>query len=273
MQDGETRTPAYHAGSLVLGSGPAPGHRVALSAIESALAQLNEATTGLMAAYWSCHGTASTGDGHSLNPAEAAAAAASLLTTGTRTVHAVTGRPDMLGLLSPGPQLQALGESGAEAKILCQDVLRTEMAGRRALRGLTLAGAQVATIPAPPPPILIVDREAAIATIVEPHGHAAAGALLVRDSSVARYMAAAVDSFWAIAAPLHDEVPSDGDGLFPADRALLQLLADGLTQQETARRLQLSVRTISRRTAELKRILGAASPLQAGLEAARRGWL
>jgi DNA-binding CsgD family transcriptional regulator len=272
MQDGETRTPAYHAGSLVLCGDPAPGRRVALSAVESALAQLNEATTGLMSAYRSFQRTTTTGDGHSLSPAEATAAAASLLTSGTRTVHAVTGRPDLLGLLSPGPLLQGLGESGAEAKILCQDVLRTEMAGRRALRGLTLAGAQVATIPSPPPPILIVDREAAIATIVEPDGHAA-GALLIRDSSVAGYMAAAVDSFWLIAAPLHDEVPSDGDGLFPADRALLRLLADGLTQQETARRLQLSVRTISRRTAELKRILGAASPLQAGLEAARRGWL
>ena len=48
---------------------------------------------------------------------------------------------------------------------------------------------------------------------------------------------------------------------------------EGMTQQEIARRLQLSVRTISRRTAELERNLGAASPLQAGLEAARRGWL
>jgi DNA-binding NarL/FixJ family response regulator len=54
---------------------------------------------------------------------------------------------------------------------------------------------------------------------------------------------------------------------------LLRLLSEGMTQQEVARRLQLSARTISRRTAELKRNLGAASPLQAGLEAARRGWL
>jgi DNA-binding NarL/FixJ family response regulator len=273
MQDRAARPPAHQAGSFVFGSDLAPSLRAALPTPESALAQLNEATAGLMAAYQSRQGAVGTGDGHSLRPGEATAAAARLLASGTRTVHAVTGRPDLVGLLTPGPLLQALDESSAEVKILCQDVLRTEMAGRRALRDLTIAGAQVATIAAPPPPILIVDGEAAIATIIEPDGYGAVGTMLIHDSPVTRYMAAAIDSFWAIAAPLHDEITSDGDGLSPADRALLRLLADGLTQQEAARRLQLSARTISRRTSDLKRALGAASPLQAGLEAARRGWV
>jgi DNA-binding NarL/FixJ family response regulator len=107
----------------------------------------------------------------------------------------------------------------------------------------------------------------------EPHEDRPSGATLIRDPFVAGYLAAVVDSLWAIATPLHDAVVRDDDGLSPIDRALLRLLADGMTQQEAARRLQLSVRTVSRRTAELKRELRAGSPLQAGLEAARRGWL
>jgi DNA-binding NarL/FixJ family response regulator len=113
----------------------------------------------------------------------------------------------------------------------------------------------------------------AFVTAAEPGGDGPAGATLVRDPRVAGYLAAAVDSFWAIATPAHDAVVRDDDGLSPAGRVLLRLLADGMTQQDAARRLHLSLRTVSRRTAELRRELRAASPLQAGLEAARRGWL
>ena len=272
MLDEATHSLAYQADSFVQGSGPAPGG-TALFGFERALAQLSDAASGLMATYRSCQSTSTTGHGYPLSLSEVTAAATDLLTSGARTVHAVIGRPDLLGLLTPGPLLQALGESSAQTKILCQDVLRTEMAGRRALSDLTFAGAQVATTPAPPPPVVIADRQAAIMTVAAPDGNGAAGAMLIRDPSVAGYMAAAVDAFWANAAPLHDAIISESDGLPLADRMLLRLLAEGMTQQEVARRLQLSVRTISRRTAELKRNLGAASPLQAGLEAARRGWL
>lgn len=271
--DGATRSLAYPAGSFAEKSGPAPGDRTEVFAIESALAQLSEAATRLITACRSCQITSTPPHSYPLNPNEVTATATGLLASGARTVQAVIGRPDLLGLLTRGPLLQALGESGAQAKILCLDVLRAELAGRRALSDLTLTGAQIATTPAPPPPVLIVDRQAAIVTVAEQDGNGAAGAMLIHGPSVTGYLAAAVDAFWAIADPLHDAITSDGDGLLPADRMLLRLLAEGMTQHEVARRLQLSVRTISRRTAELKRSLGAASPLQAGLEAARRGWL
>jgi len=271
MLDGATRSLAYQTGSSFQGSDPAPSG-TAQFAFERALDQLSEAATRLMAACQSCQSTSTTSHGCPLSPSEVTATATSLLTSGARTMHAVIGRPDLLGLLTPGPLLQALGESSVQAKILCQDVLRTEMAGRRALSDLTLAGTQVATTPAPPPPVVIVDRQAAIVTVAEQDSNAAS-AMFIHDPSVTGYMAAAFDAFWATATPLHDAITSDSNGLSPADRTLLRLLAEGMTQHQAARKLQLSARTISRRTAEFKRILGAASPLQAGLEAARRGWL
>lgn len=271
--DAATGSLGLQAGSFVQSSGLALSSRAALSAFEHALAQLSDAGTGLLAVCRSCE-TASPGSyGSPLTPGDMPGAAANLLIRGARTVHAVIGRPDLLGLLAQGLLLRALDGSGAQAKVLCQDVLRTEMGGRRALSELTRAGAQVATTAAPPPAVVIVDRRVAIAAVAEQGGNGASGATLVHDPSVAGYMAAAVDAFWAIAAPLHDAIASDSNGLFPADRALLRLLAEGMTQQEAARKLHLSARTISRRTAGLKRILGAASPLQAGLEAARRGWV
>jgi DNA-binding CsgD family transcriptional regulator len=267
-----TRRLASQAGHLVPAVGPIPGAHAELFALDRALAQLSAAAIGMIAACRSCRSASTTGYGDRLSLAEVTAAAAQLA-AGARTVHAVTGRPDVLGLLTPGPLLRVLGESSAQMKVLCQDVLRTDMGGRRALRELVRSGAQVATTPVPPPPVLIVDRQAAFVTMAEPDRDRPGGAMLVRDPWVAGYLAAAVDSFWANATPLHDAVVRDDDGLSPIDRALLRLLADGMTQQEAARRLQLSVRTVSRRTAELKRQLKAGSPLQAGIEAARRGWL
>jgi len=267
-----TRRPASQRGQFSAGARCRTDGREEVAGLDRALAQLSEAAIGLIAAFRSSRSAGTPGYGDRLSLAEVTAAAAQLAAD-ARTVHAVTGRPDVLGLLAPGPLLRVLGESSAQMKVLCQDVLRTDTGGRRALRELVRSGARVATTPAPPPPVLIVDRQAALVTMAEPDTDRPGGATLVRDPRVAGYLAAAVDSFWATATPLHDAVVRDDDGLSPIDRALLRLLADGMTQQEAARRLQLSVRTVSRRTAELKHELEAGSPLQAGFEAARRGWL
>jgi DNA-binding NarL/FixJ family response regulator len=95
--------------------------------------------------------------------------------------------------------------------------------------------------------------------------------LAITGPSLAGYLAAAIEAFWLAATPLHLAVPADGNGICPADVALLRLLATGTTQQDAARRMHLSERTISRRVAYLKQRLDATSALQAGLEAARRG--
>src|SRR5215469_9321774 len=63
------------------------------------------------------------------------------------------------------------------------------------------------------------------------------------------------------------------DNLAPVDRELLRLLASGATHETAARRLDVSVRTTRRRIAALMKLLDASSPFQAGVEAAKRGWL
>ena len=78
---------------------------------------------------------------------------------------------------------------------------------------------------------------------------------------------------WEVAKPLNAAALADL-GLITADeRALLKLLAAGLTDEAAARRLGRSVRTTRRQVAALMDKLGASSRFQAGHKAAERGWL
>ena len=58
-----------------------------------------------------------------------------------------------------------------------------------------------------------------------------------------------------------------------AQRLLLTQLAGGAKDEQIARALDLSVRTVRRRVADLMDELGANSRFHAGVEAVRRGWL
>jgi DNA-binding CsgD family transcriptional regulator/DNA-binding transcriptional MerR regulator len=74
------------------------------------------------------------------------------------------------------------------------------------------------------------------------------------------------DGLWRIAVPLVQE--RDGD-----DHEILLLLAQGLKDESIASQLGLSLRTVRRRIADLHDQPGADSRFQAGVEAARRGWI
>lgn len=68
--------------------------------------------------------------------------------------------------------------------------------------------------------------------------------------------------------------PANGTHAVSGDeKALLRLLAAGLTDEAAARRLGISVRTARRQVAVLMNKLGASSRFQAGHRAAQRGWL
>lgn len=67
--------------------------------------------------------------------------------------------------------------------------------------------------------------------------------------------------------------PAQMDELSSLDRELLRLLAEGWQDQAIARQLQVSVRTVARRTAHLMDRLGARTRFQAAVLARDRGWL
>ncbi|MFD4691256.1 helix-turn-helix domain-containing protein [Streptomyces sp. NPDC058463] len=75
---------------------------------------------------------------------------------------------------------------------------------------------------------------------------------------------------WRTATPL--DAPVD-DPLGAEDRQMLTLLVSGLKDEAIARQLGWSVRTMRRRISRLHEQLGAANRFQAGVIAARRGWI
>lgn len=259
-----TRQPAdaHPAAQPVNADATPPSHREALT-------DLRNAVDKLAAACMSCPDQASIPAGRYLSPGEAASAAARLIAGAQHVVHAVAGQPDPLGLLAPGPLHDDAASRQVAMKIICNDGMRADTAGARALRQLAQTGAHIATAPAPPPPVVIADHNQAIMTV--PDRDEPGEWLIVTGPPIAGYLAAAIEAFWIAATPLHLAIPADGNGISPADVVLLRLLATGITQQDTARRLHISERTISRRVADLKQRLDATSAMQAGLEAARRG--
>ncbi|WP_433251632.1 LuxR C-terminal-related transcriptional regulator [Streptosporangium sp. CA-135522] len=90
---------------------------------------------------------------------------------------------------------------------------------------------------------------------------------LVRAAVVVAALRSLFDELWARATPL--PWTHGGDGVV----RVLRLAAQGVSDETIARQLGVSVRTVRSRFAGAMAELGAQSRFQAGVEAARRGWL
>jgi DNA-binding CsgD family transcriptional regulator len=96
------------------------------------------------------------------------------------------------------------------------------------------------------------------------------GSLLARDHRVVLGLAALVDSYWAVATPTTEQ---GRDGLDQRQVFILTMLAAGATDAIIAEQSGLSQRTVERAVRALMARLGASTRFQAGIQAARRGWL
>jgi len=95
--------------------------------------------------------------------------------------------------------------------------------------------------------------------------------LVLRHPALVAMARALFEELWqrALAVP---GLEGEGDQS-SARQLLLERLARGVKDEQIARELGLSLRTVRRRVAEVLDELGATSRFQAGVEAVRRGWL
>jgi DNA-binding CsgD family transcriptional regulator len=111
------------------------------------------------------------------------------------------------------------------------------------------------------------------ALVSEEHGVASDRRLVIRQASLVAAPTLLFDTLWEKAMPVPGVVGHRKQRDELAQRLLLDLLADGAKDEQIARELGISLRTVRRRVAELNDELGADSRFQAGVEAVRRGWV
>lgn len=140
-----------------------------------------------------------------------------------------------------------------------------------AFAALVRAGAALETSLHLPYFLLIRDRAVAYLPHQDPN-HPQAGRLArVRNVVMAGSMAAAFDAIWSMSVQRSREALAGELG--DAHQEVLRVLGDGLTDDRAAARLHMSKRTFARRVAMMMDRLEASSRFQAGVQAARRGWI
>lgn len=138
-----------------------------------------------------------------------------------------------------------------------------------ALRARAQAGEQIRIISDLPTRLIVIGSTHAV--IPDPLGFADEPRLLVRQRGLVEALTLLFELMWERAAA----VPSLdlGEARPELRRFLLQQLAAGAKDEQIARTLGISLRTVRRRVAGLLIDLGVDSRFQAGVEAVRRGWL
>ncbi len=140
------------------------------------------------------------------------------------------------------------------------------------------------SLPNLPMKLAVGDESAAVLSLAPANG-VDTPALVLHPSGLLTALVATFDLLWRVAVPVEGaaqldqpapstEVASPGeDRLDERDRSILVLMSAGATDEAIARRLRISRRTVVRRTSALLLRLGAGNRFQAGVQAARLGWL
>jgi DNA-binding CsgD family transcriptional regulator/sugar-specific transcriptional regulator TrmB len=141
---------------------------------------------------------------------------------------------------------------------------------------LAAAGEEARVLPELPMKMAIADRKLGLVPLTLDAPGMQEGALLLHPSTLLGALTTLFDALWESAAPIgldSEAAEEDADALSQQDRRLLALIAAGLKDEAIARQLGLGVRTVRRHVSRIMATLGAETRFQAGLQAAKRGWL
>jgi sugar-specific transcriptional regulator TrmB/DNA-binding CsgD family transcriptional regulator len=162
-------------------------------------------------------------------------------------------------------------ERGVRLRYVYLDSIRNDPPTSAYVQWLVEQGGEVRTVPYLPPRMIIYDRRLAVVPI-DPQ-RVEAGALILDRAGAVAHMVSLFEQVWQSGQPFGTQPSRDDDGLNGQERAVLQLLSAGHTDEVVARKLGVSVRTCRRITSQLMERLDARSRFQAGVLAMSRGWL
>jgi hypothetical protein len=189
-------------------------------------------------------------------------------------LHALAQR-EVLCVDSPGRGVERLSVELAHGPLSRGVTYRTLAARSTAdhdetvarMRDLQRAGAEFRFADTVPVPALVVDRRIALMPLR--HKASDSSWVLLRESPLVQAAATCFQSHWAHAFPL----AVDGRADDSYDVGMLRLMASGLKDDAVGRQLRISSRTVLRRMDRLMQQLGARTRFQAGVLAAKNGWI
>jgi DNA-binding CsgD family transcriptional regulator len=179
-------------------------------------------------------------------------------------------RPDQWRIPRESAMARVVGEavaSGRRSRAIYP--VRALREAPDALRARADVGEQVRLLPELPTRLLVIGNSHAV--LPEPLGFADEPRSLVRQRGVVEALGLWFEMLWERAAPVSSL--DRGENRPDLRRFLLQQLAAGAQDEQIARRLGVSLRTVRRRVADTLSELGADTRFQAGVEAVRRGWI
>ena len=148
-------------------------------------------------------------------------------------------------------------------------MLEIEGAGE-VLRARAEGGEQFRFVQELPFSVLVVDETAAIVDVSRLRHRTAAAPCSCASPPSSGHSRELVETVWRLGTPAGRARTA---GLDRRDTAILTLLAAGASDATIARQSGISQRTVERRVRALMDQLGAGTRFQAGVQAARRGWL
>lgn len=183
---------------------------------------------------------------------------------------ALPGGPfDVQFLRSSWEQDLAVIERGVEVKELVTPLAVNTPSGLEYFTDLVQRGAKVRMSHRVVQRAYLQDRSVAVVPVaIDSTGGAA---LLVREPAMLLSLYQQFDSIWRTAISI-GRGSSDLLGL-DAVTEVLHLLAEGMTDDAIARRLQISHRTVQRRVAAVLELLECTSRFSAGVRAQELGWI
>jgi DNA-binding CsgD family transcriptional regulator len=192
-------------------------------------------------------------------------------TTSVDSVVAVAELPARM-LADAWPLDADLLRRGVKFRSLYVEAIRDSAPLAAYARALQQAGAEVRINPTLPHRIFVSDRRVAVVPL-DPVVRSR-GVAIVKAAGVIALLEDLFEAIWLHAAPLDAGKAVDAEtGLSDTERTLLTMLAGGSTDEAAAEELGVSLRTVRRIMADLMQRLDAGSRFEAGIKAAKRGWL
>jgi DNA-binding CsgD family transcriptional regulator len=161
-------------------------------------------------------------------------------------------------------------ERGVESRYLISESQMKPREGREWVDYLLDLGGKVRIVPSIPFKLVIFDGESAVMPL-DPDDYDA-GAVVHHSKAVVRMAVEMYEHYWRFADRSFERRPEAGE-LSAQEAEFLRFLVQGATDEQVARKLGVSMRTVRRMAAKLSDQVGASGRFELGVRAAQRGWV